>query len=316
MSNVSKSHDKGYKKILSKKRNFLNFLKFFVGEEWTKKLTEDSLELSDKEFILTDYQRNESDLIYKAKIEDKDIYFYVLIEFQSSNDFTMPFRLLRYMSELMDRIFLDTDPKERERRDFKLPAIVPIILHNGSDNWTAQKNFKDYQSGADMFGNHIINFEYILININSIEDSELDKIENIISYIFTFDKKQNIEKFMNNLKAKAKTFQSLTPDEQVDFIDWLKITVQNKYSGNKSEIDKIVEYFKIGADEKMTYAIERLFDEVEEKGIQKGREEGIQKGREEGILSVAKKMIEKGIEINEIAELTGLSMEEIEKLKE
>ena len=44
--------------------------------------------------------------------------FYVLQELQSSVDFTIPFRLLRYMVELLNDVFKNTDEKVRERKDF------------------------------------------------------------------------------------------------------------------------------------------------------------------------------------------------------
>jgi len=37
------SHDKGYKQLLASKRAFLELLKTFVHEEWTKDIDEDSL---------------------------------------------------------------------------------------------------------------------------------------------------------------------------------------------------------------------------------------------------------------------------------
>ena len=45
-----------------------------------------------------------------------------------------------------------------------------------------------------------------------------------------------------------------------------------------------------------------------------GKEEGIEIGKEKANLSIAKKMLEKNMSIDEISELTGLSIEEIEKL--
>ena len=45
------------------------------------------------------------------------------------------------------------------------------------------------------------------------------------------------------------------------------------------------------------------------------REEEIKNGKEEGKEEIAKKLIEMGMEINQIAKITGLSKEKIEKLK-
>ena len=51
-------------------------------------------------------------------------------------------------------------------------------------------------------------------------------------------------------------------------------------------------------------------------GLENGKEEGIKEGIEEGTISIAKKMLKKNISINDISEITGLSINEIEKRKQ
>ena len=51
-----------------------------------------------------------------------------------------------------------------------------------------------------------------------------------------------------------------------------------------------------------------------EEGIQIGQKRGIQIGREEGMLDAARGMKTKGFPLEDIAQITGLSMEEIQKL--
>ena len=55
-----------------------------------------------------------------------------------------------------------------------------------------------------------------------------------------------------------------------------------------------------------------------EKGIRQGRNEGIkqgiEKGRNEGVKAVAKSMMQKGFDIDTIASLTGLSIEDLKML--
>ena len=55
-----------------------------------------------------------------------------------------------------------------------------------------------------------------------------------------------------------------------------------------------------------------------EEGLKEGKEEGIKEGREEGArqksLDIAKRMLEKGIDIETISELTGLTEKEISEL--
>ena len=58
--------------------------------------------------------------------------------------------------------------------------------------------------------------------------------------------------------------------------------------------------------------------EGKEKGRKEGKEEGIKEGREEGAkqksFDIAKRMLEKGIDIETISELTGLTEKEISEL--
>ena len=59
-------HDKGYKRIFSIKKNFLDFIKKYIGLEWMMALEEIDLELIDKEFITDQFDTYESDLVYKV----------------------------------------------------------------------------------------------------------------------------------------------------------------------------------------------------------------------------------------------------------
>ena len=73
----------------------------------------------------------------------------------------------------------------------------------------------------------------------------------------------------------------------------------------------------------LNHAIEEKTAQISKKLLAKGRKEGIAVGREEGITigmetgtkntqkEIARKMLDKGIDINSISELSGLSIEEI-----
>ena len=52
-----------------------------------------------------------------------------------------------------------------------------------------------------------------------------------------------------------------------------------------------------------------------EQGIKEGLEQGIEKGTQQKTLEIAKKMLNKNIDITTIEEITGLTKEEITKLK-
>ena len=47
---------------------------------------------------------------------------------QSSVDFQMPYRLLMYIIEIWRGILKDIPTNETDRKEFKLPVIVPKII--------------------------------------------------------------------------------------------------------------------------------------------------------------------------------------------
>ncbi|MEI0540003.1 hypothetical protein R4J07_12065, partial [Brachyspira pulli] len=57
-----------------------------------------------------------------------------------------------------------------------------------------------------------------------------------------------------------------------------------------------------------------FFDKSLELDLKKAKEEGIEQGEKNKAISMAKNMIARNMDINLISELTGLSIQEIEKL--
>jgi len=63
-------------------------------------------------------------------------------------------------------------------------------------------------------------------------------------------------------------------------------------------------------------AVKKSLEDAQREGMEKGIEKGIEKGMEKGIQAVARQMLAEGYDIDSILRCTGLSKEEIEKLKE
>ena len=60
-------------------------------------------------------------------------------------------------------------------------------------------------------------------------------------------------------------------------------------------------------------------EEGKEEGLKEGKEEGLKEGKEEGLkeksIEIAKNMLKDNVDINIISKYSGLSVEEINKLK-
>ena len=122
-------------------------------------------------------------------------------------------------------------------------------------------------------------------------------------------------------------------NEKDQLLDWL-IFLENpeservirKMEENENLKEAVEKLDRISEDEKMQRIIElrekAIRDEhaIYDKGLDDGIEKGIQKGKEKGArekqIEIAKSMLKENMDIEIIIKITGLTKEEIEKLKE
>ena len=192
----------------------------------------------DTTLIDEEYQNKESDVIYKLKFKGRKIFFYVLLELQSSVDQTMPFRLLRYIVELMKREFDNTPENERKSVNYRMPAVIPVILFNGADKWSVVRSFKEYLQDYEKFGEYIIDFKYLLFDLNRMTDETLLSTNRLLDIVFMLDKNPNRKRMEKPLSIAAKEFQSMSEYDRLDMINWIKYIFLNniKDESTKEEL--------------------------------------------------------------------------------
>lgn len=93
-------HDKGYKYLFSNPLIVKELLESFVHMEWIKEIDFTQTETIDKTYVNDNYKEYEADIIYRLRFKDSEIYLYLLIEFQSTVDKFIAFRMLQYIVEL------------------------------------------------------------------------------------------------------------------------------------------------------------------------------------------------------------------------
>lgn len=90
MPEINNPHDRGYKSLLASKEIFLELLRSFVDMGWISQIDPEAITRIDTTQILQDFSEKEADLIYRLKIKERDVIFYLLLELQSTVDFQMP----------------------------------------------------------------------------------------------------------------------------------------------------------------------------------------------------------------------------------
>ncbi|TCO60226.1 Rpn family recombination-promoting nuclease/putative transposase [Caldanaerobacter subterraneus] len=290
---VHNQHDKGYKFLLSSKRVFIELLRSFVKHEWVNDIDEANVVKVDKSFVLQDFADKEADLVYRVRLKEREVIFYILMELQSTVDYQMPYRLLLYMVEIWRSILKDVPKKESRRKDFELPVIVQIVLYNGSRKWTAKTSYKEILNSYETFGEYAVDFKYILIDVNRYTKEELFRLENLIASVFLLEQKVEFEEMMARLnKELSNTLKKLNEDEILLFKAWFKkILLARLPEEERENIERIIDENK--EVEKMISNLEKTILQEMKEREKKGMKKGIEKGMEKGIGVTVLKLLEK-----------------------
>ncbi|MGL5750855.1 MAG: Rpn family recombination-promoting nuclease/putative transposase, partial [Paraclostridium sp.] len=186
----------------------MNLFQNYIKSDWIKSIKAEDLKLVNKSFVTSDYKDRECDIVYEAKINESKVIFYILLEFQSSIDYTMPLRILIYISEILREHAKNAEHKKYDK-NIKIPAVVPIVLYNGEMQWDVEQEFRKIIDNEEIFGDGLINFKYDIFDVNNdFTKEDLIKSNSVTSAIFLLDQKIDEIEFLQRIKVIALFFNS------------------------------------------------------------------------------------------------------------
>ena len=220
------------------------------------------------------------------------------VEIQLIERSNLPERLLFYFSKL----YLRGIGKGEDYRFAKRVVLIAIIDYN----LKMKIENKKMETIWKLIDRKLIekdNLQNILTNKLEIHILELDKV------------KEEYKKNKKNEKAQWLLFLDNPNTKEVEEI----------MEKNEEVKDAVIEVKKLSEDEELQRLADlrekAIMDEkaIYQAGLDKGKTEGKAEGKVEGKIEamqeVAKKLLRQKLEMRKIAEITGLSIKEIEKLK-
>jgi predicted transposase/invertase (TIGR01784 family) len=297
---IHNPHDKFFKEIFSDKKRAIELIKTLLPGEIDKILNYKSIKNEETNFFDEKMKEFHSDLLFSIKTIDKtDIKIYLLFEHKSFVDKNINLQILSYLT----RIYLKMK---------KITPIIPVIFYHGKEEWNIPLDFIDSfklsEVNKKLFSKYIPNFNSEFINLQTTNIEKIISSLTLKVILYTF---KNIWYF-EDLK-KLEELISLSKDL---FTEKSEIKIMQRlllylYSTNDIEIEivkdtvsKLISYKK--GEEIMTTTAERLINQ----GLEQGMEQGILNGK----LEAAKKMLLKGYDVEDISDITGLSVERILEL--
>ena len=183
------------------------------------------------------------------------------------------------------------------------PIVIPVIFYHGKEKWQV-KSFSDYFKGMDEnLKQFIPEFKYIFTDLNRIPDEEIIK-----------------EKFKSKInKVMVLLLRHMSDEEYIkEQLKDIFSLIKEFFTEEKKGIVISFLIYIMSTTEIDDKFIEKCLNEISPEGgkiamttAKKLKQEGKQEGKRED----ARRMLIKGYPIEDIVYITGLSREEIEKLK-
>jgi predicted transposase/invertase (TIGR01784 family) len=177
------------------------------------------------------------------------------------------------------------------------------MLYNGEKKWTAPEDLNKLIEKSIPV-KYIPDFRYYKIAENEFSRDFLRKIKNSVSALF-YAENSSGEELKKEFEILTGLLKSEKPEELSLFVIWFKYMF--------SEREDLVEEIK--NIEEVKTMLRSSIKKMSKKLIAEGMEKGIEKGMEKGIKKTAKALLKENMPLKKISEITGLSPEEIAKLK-
>jgi predicted transposase YdaD len=168
----SQPHDGFFKAIFRDPVQAAAELRAILPERVTRHIDWDSLQAVHASFVDAALSQRHGDLMFSARlVEGHELYLWLLFEHQSTIDRWMPLRMLEMVVE-----FLKGWRKEHPEA-LRLPAIVPIVLHQGATPWTAPRTLAELYDLSDQalrdLSELLLSLRFVLDDLRVTPDDEL-----------------------------------------------------------------------------------------------------------------------------------------------
>lgn len=264
---MSKNHDSSYKFLFSNPELVRDLIMGFIPDEWLQSLDYSTLEKVPGSYISDDFKQREDDIVWKVKVGGDWVYLYLLMEFQSSVDKYMALRMMVYIGLL----YQDLIKRGEVLEDGRLPPILPIVLYNGSQKWTAATNISELIPVVPgLVSQFTPSLHYLLIDENNYTDSELASLHNLVAAVFRLEHASS-PSAVSELTNLLADWLSDRPDLRRMFALWIRATLMRKqeYGIVMPQVDDLQEIRVMLADK---------VEEWAKAYIAEGKQEGLQQG--------------------------------------
>lgn len=309
-------HDNFVKKVMESPVAASEFLEEFLPAEYRDMLDLTTLTVEKETYIEDSLKSRLSDIVYSVQTKPNDAgktdttLIYAIVEHQSSPDYWISFRLMKYSLLLLER-----HTKKRN----KLPVILPLVLYNGKKKYNVPMNLWELFT-YPVLAKKAMADDYHLINLNAMNDNDIDYEKHLSFVLYTLKHIHDRDTLKMLELAMQKCTKALIIDKGKDYVHtklilWYtdsKVPAENKQLLEQLIVDNLP---KEDTENIMRTIADTYIEQGVEKGIAIGEAKGEARGVEKRNIEIARRMLKENTDIKFISSVTGLSADDILKIQ-
>jgi predicted transposase/invertase (TIGR01784 family) len=134
-NHVAQAHDRFFKMAMMEKEVAREFFEKHLPGDLLSVVDLNKLEVQPGSYIDEHRQESIADMLFKTTIEKHEAYLYLVVDHQSKPDELMPFRVLKYICNIIAKHLKETGNK-------KIPLVLPLVVYHGRQLWQYSTNIE------------------------------------------------------------------------------------------------------------------------------------------------------------------------------
>ena len=265
-------YDQNYKRLFSFRRMVEDLLRACVPGDVLAAADLGGLRKLSGEYVSDELLRRHGDAVWRLPLAGGGVFVLVLLEFQSDNDRWMALRVVIYTGLLYQELIRNRAPEVAAGR---LPTVLPVVLYNGSEPWTAVRDVGELIAPAGgWLGPYQPAQRYYLLDVPRATADDLPRA-NLLWAVASLERSRSSADLLQAVEALQRWLRGpSTAELRRAFADWVR-QMAERLAPAGTELPPV----RTLEDARMTL-VERVA-EWPRQWLREGREQGVEQGVEQ-----------------------------------
>ena len=213
----AKYHDTGYKELFSYPEMVQALIEGFLPLELAQQVDFATLTPHPGNYVTPLFDERIEDMVWSVEMAyegtRQPLYLYLLMEFQSKVDKTMPLRFMHYVAGFYSTLIKN----DLLSKSGPYPPVFPLVIYNGQNRWSGKTNIADQiEAVPPVLKIYQPNLNYFLVDEGRYTDEELEQIANPVSSIIRFEQAVTVEDYKKAFYQAGQIIRQHPNKERLD----------------------------------------------------------------------------------------------------